>query len=485
MSFPIYIQADLADFDSPLDLRRGETPAFWSGSDIEFRIGVYEFGAIMGVSRFTSISVEIKAMGANRARPLPGASALMSKTTTSINKELTSTEWNSFSNCHASIVFSAEESAIAAGTHWLVITAVRVAEGVTESLTLAAGEIIVEQDGHGTIGEVIVSDGSAYTKGASDARYARIIAGSSVYVAANGGSDTTGMRGRADLPFATLSAALASANAGDLLHVAPGSYATAILTKALGFVFDAGVVLDGPLTIESDGVHLSGKLSVAEVATCCATASTQRTVLIDGLLTVNKPLAASLTPADGIVIDTSSSRLTHDGLTSADKVTTLAWSAITDTPETYTPALHAASHAADGSDPLLPASIGAATAEALLAETVRATSAESAKAPLLTPVLTEASSSRTLVLTDAHSLIRCTASSPVSITVPSSSLAAFETGTSILIRQVGPGQVTLVAGSGVMLNTSTSLKSKGQHATLALTKVGADEWDVTGERALS
>lgn len=485
MSYPIYIQADLASFDSPIDLRRRETPAFWSGTDIEFRIGVFEFGAMKGVSRFTSISLEIKPMGANKTRPLPGAAALMSKTTTNIKDDLTAAEWTSFDNCHASLVFSAEESAIPAGTHWLVITAVRSADGVVESLTLAAGEIIVEQDGHGTIGEVIVSDGSAYTKEVSDARYSRVVAGSSVYVDAKGGSDATGSCGRSDLPFASLPTALASAKSGDVLHVAPGTYASATVDKPVSLVFAAGAIMEGPLAIESDGVHLSGQVTVAGSATYLATASSPRAVSIGGLLACNKPFGGTITPSGGIVIDTSSSTIAHEGLTSSDRVTTLAWSAITESPETYAPSLHAASHAADGSDPLTPASIGAATVEALQAETVRATSVESTRAPLLTPVITESSTARTLALTDAHSVIRCTAATSITITVPVSSRVAFDAGTSILIRQASTGQATLVAESGVILNTSTSLTTRGQHATLALTKVGADEWDVSGERALS
>lgn len=107
------------------------------------------------------------------------------------------------------------------------------------------------------------------------------------------------------------------------------------------------------------------------------------------------------------------------------------------------------------------------------------------KAPLSTQVASETSAARTLSLSDANSIVRCTSASAVTVTVPASSSVAFAVGTTILVRQAGAGQVTLVPASGVTLNTSTTLKTRKQHATIALTKIGADEWDVAGERALS
>jgi hypothetical protein len=128
---------------------------------------------------------------------------------------------------------------------------------------------------------------------------------------------------------------------------------------------------------------------------------------------------------------------------------------------------------------------GKAASADLTAEVTRAAAAEALKAPLSTPIITEATATRTLALTDANSIIRCTYASAVAITVPPSASVAFGVGTTILIRQAGVGQITLAAGSGVTLNSSTTLKTKGQHATVALTKIASDEWDVTGERALA
>jgi hypothetical protein len=52
------------------------------------------------------------------------------------------------------------------------------------------------------------------------------LVGGSLFVDAAGGNDSTGMRGRADLPFATLAAAYGATGvtAGDIIHIGPGTF---------------------------------------------------------------------------------------------------------------------------------------------------------------------------------------------------------------------------------------------------------------------
>ena len=100
----------------------------------------------------------------------------------------------------------------------------------------------------------------------------------------------------------------------------------------------------------------------------------------------------------------------------------------------------------------------------------------------ITRVITESGTSRTLAIGDTRTILRCTSGSATSITVPPSSSVLFSIGDTIVIRQAGAGQVTLVEGEGVTINTSSTLKTLGQHASVAITKVAADEWDMTGER---
>jgi hypothetical protein len=87
----------------------------------------------------------------------------------------------------------------------------------------------------------------------------------------------------------------------------------------------------------------------------------------------------------------------------------------------------------------------------------------------------------TLVLADSGKYVRLNNASAITMTVPPNSSVAFPTGTQIVLRQVGAGQVTVAEGSGVTINTSQTLLLRAQHSTATLIKVGTDEWDLAGD----
>lgn len=89
--------------------------------------------------------------------------------------------------------------------------------------------------------------------------------------------------------------------------------------------------------------------------------------------------------------------------------------------------------------------------------------------------------SYTLVLSDDNTVVRCANASAINVTVPAEATTDFPVGAIIQVRQVDAGQVTLVADTGVTLITPETLKTRKQGSTIALMKVGADEWDVTGD----
>jgi hypothetical protein len=89
--------------------------------------------------------------------------------------------------------------------------------------------------------------------------------------------------------------------------------------------------------------------------------------------------------------------------------------------------------------------------------------------------------SYTLVLDDALKYIRMNNASASTLTVPPNSSVAIAVGSTCHVRQVGAGQVTLVAGSGVTINTPETLKLRKAGAIVSLTKVATDEWDVYGD----
>lgn len=87
----------------------------------------------------------------------------------------------------------------------------------------------------------------------------------------------------------------------------------------------------------------------------------------------------------------------------------------------------------------------------------------------------------TLVLTDAHKLVTLTNASSITCTIPPNSSVAFDVGDQVNLVQLGAGQVTIAAGSGVTLRSEGSkLKFRGQYAAATLVKIATDEWVALG-----
>lgn len=87
----------------------------------------------------------------------------------------------------------------------------------------------------------------------------------------------------------------------------------------------------------------------------------------------------------------------------------------------------------------------------------------------------------TLVLADAHKLVTLSNASAITLTVPPNSSVAFETGDQVNLLQLGAGQVTVAAGSGVTLRAQgTKVKLNGQYAIATLVKIASDEWVLVG-----
>lgn len=102
---------------------------------------------------------------------------------------------------------------------------------------------------------------------------------------------------------------------------------------------------------------------------------------------------------------------------------------------------------------------------------------------LYVPALTvnTQTSSYTLVLADSFKYVRMDVGSSNNLTIPPNSSVAFITGTQIHVRQAGVGQTTIVAGSGVTINTPETLKIRKQHSTISLVKIATDTWEIMGD----
>lgn len=101
-----------------------------------------------------------------------------------------------------------------------------------------------------------------------------------------------------------------------------------------------------------------------------------------------------------------------------------------------------------------------------------------------TTAINTQTASYTLVLTDKGKIVELNNASALNLTVPPNSSVAFPTKSMIEIVQYGAGQVTVVAGSGVTIRSSSGkLKLTGQYSGATLYKRATDEWVLIGDIA--
>lgn len=85
----------------------------------------------------------------------------------------------------------------------------------------------------------------------------------------------------------------------------------------------------------------------------------------------------------------------------------------------------------------------------------------------------------TITLSQANSWVRVNVSADGNLTVPPNSSVAIPIGSYYYIRQSGVGRVTLVAGSGVTLNSPDGVLTTGtQYSVIKITKQATDSWIV-------
>ncbi len=89
--------------------------------------------------------------------------------------------------------------------------------------------------------------------------------------------------------------------------------------------------------------------------------------------------------------------------------------------------------------------------------------------------------SYTLVLSDQDKAIEVTSSSDLTVTVPPNASVALPVGSVIEVGRFGTGQVSLVAGAGVTIQTSTSLVLRAQYSTAVLRKRATNTWILSGD----
>lgn len=89
--------------------------------------------------------------------------------------------------------------------------------------------------------------------------------------------------------------------------------------------------------------------------------------------------------------------------------------------------------------------------------------------------------SYTLTLADVAGVIEMNSLSALTVTIPPNSAVAFPVGAILEVIQYGVGQVTIVAGAGVIIRTPSSVTSRTQYAALSLRQRATNEWVLGGD----
>lgn len=96
-------------------------------------------------------------------------------------------------------------------------------------------------------------------------------------------------------------------------------------------------------------------------------------------------------------------------------------------------------------------------------------------------IVTDATTARTLGVSDVDKEIRFTSGSAVTYTFNTLTPIP-NVGRRVRIRQAGAGRVTLSAGAGVTLNAFGGIaRTVGQHATIIAVHIGSNVWDIEGQ----
>ena len=86
----------------------------------------------------------------------------------------------------------------------------------------------------------------------------------------------------------------------------------------------------------------------------------------------------------------------------------------------------------------------------------------------------------TLQNSDADVVIQFDTKGPVTLTIPST---VGPVGMNIEVCQIGPGQVRVVGGGGVVIDSAASLSTRVRYSTLSLRKRGSGRWLLSGDNA--
>lgn len=96
----------------------------------------------------------------------------------------------------------------------------------------------------------------------------------------------------------------------------------------------------------------------------------------------------------------------------------------------------------------------------------------------------QTSTTYTLALTDVAKVITLSNAGAITLTVPTNASVAFPIGTTLLLVQLGAGQVSLSYAGVTMRSAGSKYKMNGQYSVCGLMKLDTDTWVFYGNTAL-
>lgn len=143
---------------------------------------------------------------------------------------------------------------------------------------------------------------------------------------------------------------------------------------------------------------------------------------------------------------------------------------------------HAAADITSGTLPLARGGTGAPDGATALSNMGGASTAALSTARNTLPAAAR-TAAYTLALADAGTVVEMNVATANTVTIPANSAVAFPVGTVVEVCQVGAGQTTIAAASGVTLRAPGGLSLRAQWSSASLRKRAADEWVVAGDTA--
>lgn len=96
-------------------------------------------------------------------------------------------------------------------------------------------------------------------------------------------------------------------------------------------------------------------------------------------------------------------------------------------------------------------------------------------------ILTEANASRNAELGDDCNYLVMTNNAPTTYTVQNDATVNFPVGAVLTVEQAGAGQLTIIAGAGVSINSAAQFTARTQFGVIMLVKKAANLWTLTGD----